>query len=73
MELIDIDNNILDGRILLVHIILHGIKISAFSAYAPTTEKHADSTKDKFLTLLNRQLKKLKRNTLSTKYLWVLI
>ena len=60
MELIDIDNNILDGRILLVRIILHGIKISAFSAYAPT-EKYADSTKDKFFNTLDQAIKKVKK------------
>ena len=60
VKLIDIDNSILDGRILLVRIILHGIKISAFSAYAPT-EKYADSTKDKFFSTLNQAIKKVKR------------
>ena len=60
VELIDIDNNILDGRILLVRIILHGIKISAFSAYAPT-EKYADSTKDKFFNTLDQAIKKVKK------------
>ena len=36
VKLVDIDDTILDGRILLVRIILYGIKISAFCAYAPT-------------------------------------
>ena len=47
VKLIDIVDNILDGRILLVRLILHGIKISAICAYAPT-EMYAESTKDKF-------------------------
>ena len=38
VELVDIDN-ILNGRILLVRCILHGIKISAFCAYAQCAQK----------------------------------
>ena len=34
VKLIDIEN-ILEGRILLARVVLHGIKISAFCAYAP--------------------------------------
>ena len=59
VELVDIDN-ILNGRILLVRCILHGIKISAFCAYAPT-ELYADSTKDNFFNKLNQAIQKVKR------------
>ena len=61
VELIDIDN-ILEGRILLTRIVLHGIKISAFTAYAPT-EQYADSTKDTFFNTLQKAVLKQKRNT----------
>ena len=44
VRLIEIDDTILDGRILLVNLILFGIKISTFYAYAPT-ELYADSIK----------------------------
>ena len=60
VELIDIDN-ILNGRIILVRCILHGIKISAISAYAPT-ELYADSTKDNFFNKLNQAIQKVKRD-----------
>ena len=60
VKLIDIDDTILDGRILLVRIILHGIKISAFCAYAPT-ELYADSTKEKFFSTLSLAIQKVKR------------
>ena len=60
VKLIDIDDNIFDGRILLVRIILHGIKISAFCAYAPT-EKYADSTKEKFFSTLSSAISKVKK------------
>ena len=59
VKLIDIDN-ILDGRILLARIVLHGIKISAFSAYAPT-ELYADSTKDSFFNTLQMAIQKVKK------------
>ena len=59
VELVDIDN-ILNGRILLVRCILHGIRISAICAYAPT-EVYADSTKDNFFDKLNKTIKKVKR------------
>ena len=62
VKLIDIDDNIFDGRILLVRIILHGIKISAFCAYAPT-EKYADSTKEKFFSTLSSAISKVKKRT----------
>ena len=60
VKLIDIDDTILDGRILLVRIILHGIKISAFCAYAPT-ELYADSTKEKIFSTLSLAIQKVKR------------
>ena len=66
VKLIDIDDKILDGRILSVRIILHGIKISAFCAYAPT-EEYADSSKDGFFNTLNQAIKKLKGITLVLK------
>ena len=47
-------------RILLVRIILHGIEISAFCAYAPT-EKYADSTKEKFFSTLSSAISKVKK------------
>ena len=68
VKLIDIDDKILDGRILLVRIILHGIKISAFCAYAPT-EEYADSSKDRFFNTLNKAIQKVKREHPSFKVL----
>ena len=49
VKIVDI-NNIFEGRILLVRLILHGIKLSAFCAYAPT-EFNEESTKQFFITL----------------------
>jgi len=68
VKLIDIDDNILDGRILLVCVILYGIKISAFCAYAPT-EKYADSTKEKFFSTLSGAISKVKKEHPSFKIL----
>ena len=67
VELIDIDN-ILEGRILLTRIVLHGIKISAFTAYAPT-EQYADSTKDTFFNTLQKAVLKAKKEHPSFKIL----
>ena len=58
--MIDIEDNILDGRILLVRLVLHGIKISAFCAYAPT-DLYADSTKEKFFSTLQSAIQKVKQ------------
>ena len=68
VKLIDIDDKILDGRILIVRIILHGIKISAICAYAPT-ELYAESTKDKFFDTLNQAIQKVKKEHPSFKVL----
>ena len=68
VKLVDIDDTIIDGRILLVRITLHGIKISAFCAYAPT-ELYADSTKDKFVNSLNLAIQKVKKEHPSFKIL----
>ena len=57
-----------DGRILLVRVILFGVKISAFCAYAPT-ELYADSTKDKFFNTLNSAIQKTKKEHPSYKVL----
>ena len=43
VKIVDI-NNIFEGRILLVRLILHGIKLSAFCPYAPT-EEYSESAK----------------------------
>ena len=67
VELVDIDN-ILEGRILLTRIVLHGIKISAFTAYAPT-EQYADSTKDSFFNTLLKAVQKVKKEHPSFKIL----
>ena len=68
VKLIDINDTILDGRILLVRVVLHGVKISAFSAYAPT-EEYAESTKDKFFNTLNSVVQKTKKEHPSFKVL----
>ena len=60
VKLVDIDDTILDGRILLVRIILCGIKLSAFCAYA-STELYADSTKNEFFNTLNMAIQKVKK------------
>ena len=52
VKLEDVEN-ILDGRILLIRIILHGIKLSAICAYAPT-EEYAESTKQTFFSTLRK-------------------
>ena len=59
VKLIDIEN-ILEGRILLARVVLHGIKISAFCAYAPT-EQYADSTKEIFFSTLQKAIQKVKK------------
>ena len=48
--------------------ILHGIRISAFCAYAPT-EKYADSTKENFFSTLNAAISKVKKKYPSYKIL----
>ena len=52
--------NILEGRILLVRLILHGIKLSAFCAYAPT-EMYADSSKEAFFNTLQKSILQVKK------------
>ena len=59
VKLIDIEN-ILEGRILLTRVVLHGIKISAFCAYAPT-EQYADSTKEILFSTLQKAIQKVKK------------
>ena len=59
VKLIDIEN-ILEGRILLARVVLHGIKISAFCAYAPT-EQYAESTKEIFFSTLQKAIQKVKK------------
>ena len=52
VKLEDVEN-ILDGIIMLIRIILHGIKLSAICAYAPT-EEYAESTKQTFVSTLRK-------------------
>ena len=59
VEIVDI-NNISEGRILLVRLILHGMKISAFCAYAPT-EKYAESSKQLFFNTLRKSILNVKK------------
>ena len=59
VKLIDI-GNILEGRILLACVVLHGIKISAFCAYS-STEQYADSTKEIFFSTLQKAIQKVKK------------
>ena len=67
VELIDIDN-ILEDRKLLTGVVLHGIKISAFTAYAHT-EQYADSTKDTLFNTLQKAVLKAKKEHPSFKIL----
>ena len=53
VKLEDIEN-IIEGRILLARIVLHGIKISAICAYAPT-EQYVNSTKETFFSTLQKE------------------
>ena len=52
--------NILDGRIILIRIILHGIKLSAICAYA-TAEEYAESTKQIFFSTLRKTITNVKQ------------
>ena len=61
VKVVDVEN-ILEGRILLVRLILCGIKISAFCAYSPT-EEYAESTKQLFFSTLQKSIQ-----TTKTKY-----
>ena len=67
VKLIDMEI-ILEGRILLARIILNGIKISAFCAYAPT-EVYAESSKQSFYHTLQKAKETVKQNTLLLKSL----
>ena len=67
VKIVDI-NNILDGRIIFVRLILHGIKVSAFCAYAPPSYMLILVNRH-FLTLCKNQSKQLKNNTLVLKSL----
>ena len=58
VKIVDI-NNIFEGRILLVRLTLHVIKLSAFCAYAPT-EEYAESTKNFFYNTLQTSILKVK-------------
>ena len=58
---------ILEGRILSIRLILHGIKLSAFCSYAPT-ETYAESSKLTFFNTLQKSILNVKNNTLATKY-----
>ena len=60
-KLVDIDN-ILEGRILLVRLILRGIKLSAFSVYAPT-ETYAESSKQAFFNRLQKAILSTKKKS----------
>ena len=59
VKLIDIEN-IIEGRILLARIVLHGIKITAVCAYAPP-EQYADSTKETFFSTMQKAILKVKK------------
>ena len=52
--------NILDGRIILVRLILHDINISAFCACTPT-ELYADSSKQAFFSTLQISIQTTKK------------
>ena len=59
IKIIDI-NNILEGRILLVRLILRGIKLSAFCAYAPT-DTYAEASKQAFFNILQKSILNVKK------------
>ena len=60
VKIVDIDNSIFEGRILLVRLILHGIKFSAFCVYAPT-EEYAESSKLSFYNTLQKSILNTKK------------
>ena len=60
VKIIDIDNSIFEGRILLARLILHGIKLSAFCVYAPT-EEYAESSKLLFYNTLQKSILNTKK------------
>jgi exonuclease III len=60
VKIVDIDNSIFEGRILLVRLILHGIKLSAFCVYAPT-EEYAESSKLSFYNTLQKSILNTKK------------
>ena len=67
VTVIDIEN-IIEGRIRLVRLKLHGIKLSAFCAYAPT-EEYAESTKQLFFNTLQTSILNVKKEHPSFKIL----
>lgn len=67
VKILDI-SNILEGRILYARLILHGIKISSFCAYAPT-ENYAESSKQSFFNTLRKTIQDVKRKHPSFKIL----
>ena len=60
VKIVDIDKTIFEGRILLVRLILHGIKISAFCVYSPT-EEYSDSSKLLFYNKLQKSILNAKK------------
>jgi hypothetical protein len=59
VKLVDMEI-ILEGRILIARVILHGIKISAVCAYAPT-EEYTDSSKQSFYHNLRKAIQTVKQ------------
>ena len=68
VKIIDIDNSIFEGRILLVRLIIHGIKLSAFCVYAPT-EEYAESSKLLFYNTLQKSILNTKNKYLALRLL----
>ena len=66
-EIIDI-NVVMEGRILVVKIIIKGIKLAAICAYSPT-EVYADASKDNFHNNLSKAIKLIKSTSPTFKLL----
>ena len=65
VRLVDV-KHVVEGRMSLVRVKIHGIKLSIFNCYCPT-EQYAESTKQAFYQTLHKEIERTKRENPSFK------